>query len=359
VQSGSPGSDSEQFRLLVEAVEDYAIFMLDPAGLILSWNSGAQRIKGYAADEIIGRHFSVFYPEERRQAGHPEQELVQALAEGHLEEEGWRVRKDGGQIWANVLITPVYADNGEHVGFAKVTRDITERRRLQEEREAAAEQRAEFLAVTAHELRTPISVIAGSAKALSTYWEDLGADERNDLLGTLSTSAARMSRLLNDLLTAAKLETGSMDLKVAPVNLGDLLETAVAAARITHGASAPQLDMGAEVTVRADPDRLAQAVDNLVQNAYRHGRPPVRIMLRDNAGMAEIRVADSGDGVAGSAQDRLFDRYVTSGERHGAGLGLFIVRELARAQGGDAWWDSSSDVGAAFVIGLPVVGGEH
>ena len=388
VASGEQGRDSgeqlrqseERFRLLVEAVEDYAIFMLDPAGLIVSWNSGAERIKGYTASEIIGRHFRVFYPEDKQLAGHPEYELVQALSEGHFEEEGWRVRKDGSLMWANVLITPVYDERGKHLGFAKVTRDITERRKHQQEREAAAqsladlnvelgranqvlvataEQRADFLAVTAHELRTPISVISGSANALSTYWEELDKAEREDLLGTISTSAARLSRLLDDLQTAARLESGSMDLTLGPVRVNEVLEAAVSAARVHHGSDAPRLQTLADVTVRADRDRLAQAVDNLVQNAYRHGRPPVRIVLRDHEGVAEIRVSDAGDGVPGAAQARLFERYVTGGRRKGTGLGLFIVRELARAQGGDAWWEESTGDDDAFVIGLPVASGEQ
>jgi PAS domain S-box-containing protein len=369
----------ERFRLLVEAVEDYAIFMLDPAGLIVSWNSGAERIKGYAASEVIGRHFRMFYPEDKQIGGHPEYELVQALAVGHFEEEGWRVRKDGTLMWANVLITPVYGDDGAHLGFAKVTRDISERRKHQDEREAAernlaalnvelgraneiltatAEQRADFLAVTAHELRTPISVISGSASALSTYWEDLGKEERDDLLGAISTSAARLTRLLNDLLTAAKLESGSMDLRLGPVRLSEVLEEAVTNARLNHGGEGPQLDASSELTVRGDRDRLAQAVDNLVQNAFRHGRPPVRIMLRDNQGVAEIRVSDAGDGVPTGARTRLFERYVTGGRKQGTGLGLFIARELARAHGGDAWWDAPADADAAFVIGIPLGGGE-
>ena len=177
--------------------------MLDPSGHIVSWNAGAQRSKLYSADEIIGQHFRVFYPPELQEQRHPEHELEVALREGHYEEEGWRVRKDGCRFWANVLITAVHNAAGEHVGFAKVTRDTTERRRLEQERERAvaalaaandeleslnrrleqsAEDQSQFLAVTAHELRTPIGVLGGSAETLARHWEQLTDEERDELL---------------------------------------------------------------------------------------------------------------------------------------------------------------------------------
>ncbi|HEX8868450.1 MAG TPA: PAS domain S-box protein, partial [Lentzea sp.] len=125
--------ESELFRLLVQGVRDYGIFMLDPGGHVVSWNTGAERIKGWAAEEIIGRHFSTFYPPEDVRAGKPEWELRVAKAEGALEDEGWRVRKDGTRFWANVIITALYDDTGELRGFGKVTRDMTERRRAEQQ----------------------------------------------------------------------------------------------------------------------------------------------------------------------------------------------------------------------------------
>ncbi len=186
----------ERFRLLVETVQDYAIFMLDPQGRIASWNAGAQRSKGYSAEEIIGQHFRVFYPPHQQEIRHPEHELELALRDGHYEEEGWRIRKDGTRFWAYVVITAVYTPAGEHIGFAKVTRDNSERRRLEQEREEtalelaeantelgsmnerlqrAADEQAEFLAVTAHELRTPVGVLAGAAELLG---QALGRSDR-------------------------------------------------------------------------------------------------------------------------------------------------------------------------------------
>src|SRR5689334_22168518 len=127
-------SHNDHFRLLVEGVQDYAIFLLDPGGHVQSWNAGAQRIKGYTPDEIIGRHFSIFYPPEEARRGKPAYGLRTALEEGRWEEEAWRVRKDGSRFWASVVLTALFDEQGQHVGFAKITRDLTERKQAEEER---------------------------------------------------------------------------------------------------------------------------------------------------------------------------------------------------------------------------------
>jgi PAS domain S-box-containing protein len=366
----------ERFRLLVEVVEDYAIFMLDPEGHIVSWNSGAQRSKGYTAEEIIGRHFSVFYPPEVAASGHPEHELEVAVREGHYEEEGWRVRKDGSRFWANVLITAVFNDKGEHIGFTKVTRDTTERRRLEQERERAvqalaaanaeledvnerlqqsAEDQTQFLAVTAHELRTPVGVLAGSAETLARHWADLTDEERGELTEAVGASAGRLRRLLADLLTASRLQRSALEIRVHPVVVADLVDHAVARLRQTHAAADVAVAIPDGLTVLADHDRAAQALDNLLSNAMRYGSPPVRVAARRAGADVEIRVSDDGPGVSEEMLPRLFERFATGRSSGGTGLGLFIVRELARAQGGDATYEPPSDATSAgsFVVRLP------
>ncbi len=371
----------ERFRLLVEAVEDYAIFMLDPDGLIVSWNAGAQRSKLYAADEIIGQHFRVFYPPEMQERRHPEHELDVALREGHYEEEGWRVRKDGSRFWANVLITAVFNAAGEHVGFAKVTRDTSERRRLEQERvqavaalaaandeleslnrrlEKAAEDQSQFLAVTAHELRTPIGVLGGSAETLARHWQQLTDEERDELLNAMTGSTARLRRLLADLLTASRLQASALEMQSGSVLVGDVVADATGAVQSTHPEARIHVEVPPDLAVSGDRDRIAQAVDNLVANALRHGAAPVTIEARTDADAVEIRVSDAGDGVAPAMRDRLFERFATGRGRGGTGLGLFIVRELARAQGGDAFYESGSPdrPSGTFVISLPRAGAD-
>ncbi|GAA2724143.1 PAS domain S-box protein [Cellulomonas aerilata] len=366
----------ERFRLLVEAVEDYAIFMLDPTGRVASWNVGAQRIKGYSAEEIIGQHFRRFYPVDKQVSRHPEHELEMALRDGHYEEEGWRVRKDGTTFWANVVITAVRNAAGELVGFAKVTRDITERRYASEQRESAAaaltaaktdlEQmnarlvqaaadQSQFLAVTAHELRTPVTVLGGSADTLSRYWTQLADEERSELFEGMRSSAARLRRLLGELLTASRLEAGAVRLDLGRVVLAEVLLAAAAAARLAHPGQEIAVDVDPALTVRADHDRLAQAVDNLLGNALRHGAPPVRLTAAPTgSGDVVVRVSDHGPGVPEAVRSRLFERFVTGEQRRGTGLGLFIVRELARAHGGDAWYEPAVDgAPSTFALSLP------
>lgn len=361
-----------RFRMLVDAVEDYAIFMLSTEGLVQSWNTGAQRIKGYAADEIIGRHFRTFYPQELQEARHPEHELEIAVREGHYEEEGWRIRKDGTRFWANVLITAVHDRRGELVGFAKVTRDNSERQVMLQDRERtsaalaeaneqlqqAAEDQAHFLAVTAHELRTPVGVLAGTAETLQQHWAMLEDEERDELFEGMANSATRLRRLLTDLLTASRLQSSKLELNLEEVDAASVAEVAVATILRLHPDAEIILDSEPGLVVSADADRLAQAVDNLVGNALRHGTPPVHVEVRRAGGdTVEIAVTDAGAGVPDEMRGRLFDRFATGRSQGGTGLGLYIVRQLARSHGGEATYrpagPGQTDSGE-FVVSLPL-----
>jgi PAS domain S-box-containing protein len=364
----------QRFRLLVEAVRDYAIFMLDPNGLVASWNKGAQRIKGYRAKDIIGQHFRVFYPPDLQEVGHPEHELELALAEGSYEEEGWRIRKDGSRFWASVVITAVFGPGGEHIGFAKVTRDMSERRRMLVDAEDTAAElavankelasvnervvrdaadQAQFLAVTAHELRSPVSVLSGSAQLLVDHFAELDDVERAELVASMRSSSVRLQRLLNDLLTASRLDARAVQLEITDVNVTDVLSQAVAVARSADPDATIGFDAPSELTIAADGGRVAQAIDNLLDNARRHGRPPIRVSARSLGDHVEIMVSDRGAGVPPEMRDRLFKRFATGSTGRGTGLGLYIVRELARMHGGDAWYEPDADGGGSFVLTLP------
>ena len=351
----------ERFRLLVEAVQDYAIFMLDPDGHVASWNAGAERSKGYTAQEIIGRHFRTFYPPDKQEAKHPEWELGMAIRDGHYEEEGWRIRKDGSRFWANVVITAIRNERGDLVGFTKVTRDMSERRAMLERLEGAnarlqstAAEQAQFLAVTAHELRTPIRVVTGCAETLARHWSDMTDDERTEMLDAMDVGAGRLRRLIDDLLMASRLEAGAIEIQVAPVELAPLLASTVASARSTNPDAEFVVDCAADITVLADADRLAQIVDNLLANALRHGRSPVQITAAVTDGTAELAFTDAGPGVPVEMRERLFGRFATGETQRGTGLGLFIVRELAHAQGGDARYETQLDGSSRFLVTLPL-----
>jgi PAS domain S-box-containing protein len=362
-------ASEERFRLMVESVQDYAIFMLDCDGHVSTWNQGAERLKGYSADEIVGRHFRNFYPRDAQDVAHPEHELEVAVREGRYEEEGWRVRQDGTLFWANVVITALFDTSGTHIGFAKVTRDMTERRQAMDAAEraaadlaatnrdlqSAARQTEEFLAVTAHELQSPVTAITGAAGILLDHWQMLDEVNRRESLQRISSSGGRIRRLLADLLMASRIEAGSFELSAESVDLG----TAITEAVTEVGAEDIEVLAAADTAVRADPVRLVQILTNLLVNARRYGKPPITLEVVLAGEVVEVAVSDAGHGVADDVVPHLFEKFsprARPGSR-GSGLGLFIVRELARAHGGDAWYDRS-DTRHRFVVSLPRMASE-
>ncbi|MCF6377691.1 PAS domain S-box protein [Nocardioides KLBMP 9356] len=348
----------QRFSLLVDAVEEYAIFSLDTDGVVMSWNAGARRIKGYEADQIVGRHFRVFYPDEEQRTGHPEHNLAVALRAGSFAEEGWRVRRDGTAFWASVVITAVRDRSGRHVGFAKITRDQTEQRRHADDRHEAMEEQARLLAVTAHELRTPTAVIEGSALVLQAPEEDLTPAERDQLVGGIRSSAERLRRLGADLAAASQLQRSGMEFRLEPVAIAELVWSTVARRATTSADVRVDVDdVPHGVVVRADEVRIGQALDNLVDNALRHGEAPVAVTAALLADLVEVRVTDAGPGAPREMAGRMFERFATGGRTSGTGLGLYLVREIARHHGGDVTYTPPrAGSPTTFTLTLPVDG---
>ena len=365
-------ASEERFRLLVESVTDYAIFMLDPDGRVTSWNAGAERMKGYRADEIIGQHFRIFYPPEKQAIGHPEHELQLAERDGCYEEEGWRVRQDGTRFWANVVITALFDPDHKLVGFGKVTRDITERRRAEEARERSSARLAEaneklsvakedavnVLDITAHELRSPIVAMTGAAEIMAEYWDRLDPAERAENLRNLTDSAGRVRRLLDDLLMASRLESGAIEFVPEDV----AVEPAIREALATAGQALGTVEIigGQGVAVTADRTRVIQMVINLVSNARRYGAPPIAVEIAVTGPSVGVRVCDHGPGIPDELRGRLFRKFVRGRGKpdRGTGLGLFIVAEMARRQGGDVWYERRDDL-SCFAFRLPVAAGDQ
>lgn len=338
----------ERFRMLVEGVQDYAIFMLDPEGHVTSWNLGAERAKGYTADEVLGRHFSLFYLPHDVARRHPQTELELALRDGRYEEEGWRVRKDGTRFWANVVITAIHDADGHHVGFGKVTRDVTERQNLLEDLERTAAERSQILTVTAHELRTPVAVVTGFASTLRDHWADIDEIERRQMIESLARGGDRLSRLVDDLFTAARLESGALTIRPTEFDLAVVVEAAVA------DLAAPGVLLRTEpVVVRADQGRVQQMLSNYLGNAVRYGLTPITVTVSAAVDGGQVSVEDAGAGVSDELEPRLFTKFASGTSHDGTGLGLFIVRELAVAQGGDAWYHRGPGGGPAFWLRLP------
>jgi PAS domain S-box-containing protein len=362
-------SPTESFRLLVESVRDYAIFMLDPRGVVRTWNAGAERIKGYRADEIIGTHFSAFYTRPDADSGKCEHELEAATAEGRFEDEGWRVRKDGTTFWANVVITALHNPNGELVGFAKVTRDLSERKRAEEERirlaraEEANRVKDEFLATFSHELRTPLNSILGWAKLLISHGTDPYVAKG---LATIVRNAQAQARLVEDLLDISRVVSGKLDIELGAVDFATIVRDAVDSVRPAAQAKGLTVDFrpyGSSVRLIGDATRLVQVVSNILTNAVkftdRGGTVHVTLDVTGGA-TARLRIQDTGRGIDPTFLPHVFERFrqddTSAGRRVGGlGLGLAIVHHLVTLHGGSVLAESEGrDRGATFTIMLPV-----
>jgi PAS domain S-box-containing protein len=351
----------EQFRLLVESVKDYAIFMLTPDGRVASWNAGAQNIKGYTADEVIGQHFSVFYPPDLVARGWPEHELRIARTTGRYEEEGWRLRKDGSRFWASVTITALYDETGSLRGFGKVTRDLTARRQIEELRRGERLTN-EFLAMLGHELRNPLAPLQMAVEILELRRDDAKAVDwvRN----VFSRQVGHLTRLVDDLLDVGRITSGKVNLRFETVDLAVVVRETLEVMRPQLDARNQALELvlpDVPVHVRADATRLAQVITNLAGNASKYtanaGRIEVRLDVDEQN--AVVTVSDNGMGIGPHLLPRVFDLFV-QGDRAldrqdgGLGIGLTLARRLVELHGGTLGAASAGiGQGSQFSVQLP------
>ena len=365
--------DAERhFRLLVEGVTDYAIFMLDPQGHVTNWNAGAQRIKGYTPEEIVGEHFSRFYTPEDREAGLPQRALETAREAGRYEAEGWRVRKDGSRFWANAVLDAVHDDDGKLIGFAKITRDMTEKReaqlQLQESREQLfRSQKMEALGQLtgglAHDFNNLLTAILGGC---DLALRNLSDEERlKRMLDGIRNSAQRGATITKQLLAFARaqqLELKPVDLKAFLSDISTLLRPSVRS----------NIELITEISdhvwnVEADPGALELALLNLAFNARdamkEGGTLKISATNELLKGKPEglrgehvaLRVSDTGEGMSRDVMERVFEPFFTTksyGE--GTGLGLSQVFGFAKQIGGAVTVESELGKGSTLTLYLPV-----
>ena len=360
----------ERMRLMVEAVSEYAIFMLDPDGRIASWNTGAERIKGYRAEEVIGQHFSIFYSDEDRKRGHPEYELEQARERGFYGEEGWRIRKDGTRFWASVLLTALRG-NGRHLGFAKVTRDMTERRlteeklrQLNEELERRVQQRtADLLAANSeleafsysvsHDLRAPLRALDGFSRLLLDTTRGKLNEQEQDYLRRIRNAAQRMAQLTDALLMLSRLTRRSIDPK--PTDVSQLAGAVVSDLR----QSAPNRDVEVVIApgmqARVDARLARAAFENILRNAWKFTRdaprPRIEVGTSDEDGETIFFVRDNGVGFDPALKAKLFvpfQRLHRAKDFEGSGIGLATASRIVQRHGGRIWADAAPGQGATF-----------
>jgi len=356
----------QRFRMIVESVRDYAIFMLDPQGYVATWNPGAARIKGYTPEDIIGHHFSVFYPEPRRSNGDPEVELRTALAEGRFEEEGWRVRKDGTTFWASVVLTPVFASEGKHVGFVKVTRDLTDRLQADAERaklvhaQEAIRLRDEFLSVASHELRTPLMALQLQIESARKLHVPEG--KLKSKLERADRSAKRLSELVEALLDVTRLASGRVEIHRKQGDLAVVIDEVVE--RMQESAARAGCTLTANVERGLDGTwddlRMGQVLSNLLGNAFKYAaNTAVEVELRRAGDVAHLVVRDQGPGIAVQDRERVFARFERAADTRnygGLGLGLYVAHQIVEAHGGRISAGSAPGGGAQIAIELPLAG---
>jgi PAS domain S-box-containing protein len=352
----------ERFRLLIEGVLDYAIFMLDTDGVVTSWNAGAERIKGYKRDEILGKHVSRFFLPEDLEAGKPWEELAAARRDGRAESEGWRVRKNGERFWARAVLSALYDGAGRLRGFTKVTQDLTDRRHLQD-LEKATQNVNEFIATLAHELRNPLAPIRTAVQVMARAPAGDPAQER--MRQTIERQSAQLARIVNDMIDISRITRGAIAIEHGPVDLAEVARRAAEAAAPLIDAAGHKLDLelpAQPVWVEGDLHRLTQLATNLLNNAARYTPKGGAISLSVGAegSHVHLRVRDNGRGIEPELLERIFDMFVQGRPplkrvAGGLGIGLALSRKLAELHGGAL--DARSDgpgKGSEFTLRLPL-----
>lgn len=367
----------DRYKLLVDSVQDYAIFLLDTQGYIVTWNIGAQRNKGYAPEEIIGKHFSTFYQQKDIVARKPEQELVLAKKFGRVEDEDWRVRKDGSKFWANVVITALHDDDGQLVGFAKVTRDLTDRKRqedkLREANSLLLQQRQElerlnaskdeFISLASHQLRTPATAIKQLLGMITEGFYGEVPATLNNVIERAYTSNERQIAIVNSLLKVAQIDAGKVVLNKVQTNIVTILEDM----HKEHANTIEQRGQSLTLTIQneplisiVDPGYYRMVIDNLLDNASKYTKEggTITIKATRSNGFIVVDLIDSGVGIAEADLGKLFEKFnrlpnELSDSAGGSGLGLYWAQKVIELHGGQITVRSEKNVGSTFRVAVP------
>ncbi len=378
----------ERFRLMIEGVTDYAIFMLDPEGKIATWNAGAERNKGYKTSEIIGKHFSIFYPQADLDADKPGLELREATRVGKFEDTGFRVRKDGTRFWANVVITAIRDKSGKLIGFSKVTRDLTERKAAEEkieraykdleqrvrdrtadlekaklEAEKAVASRDEFFSIASHELRTPITSLklkSQIAKRRIKTARMNSVEQMEAYIDETEVQLERLVKLIEDMLDLTRVSTGRLPMEFEIESVSDATREAVSRLEPQFNEQGTPIEFkgSSDALARIDRTRLQQVVTNLLTNTLRYAPgKPVSVEVTRNGDKIILAVKDNGPGISKENQQTIFNRYerlAPTDNISGLGIGLYLARSIVTEHGGTISVVSESGSGALFQVELPV-----
>ena len=358
----------ESFHLMVESVTDYSIVMLDPQGRIMSWNSGAQRIKGYSAEEIVGQSFTRFYSSKDAERGAPTRDLEAARTRGRFEDEGWRMRRDGSTFWANIVLTAVLDHVGNLRGFAQLTRDLTGRRQAEDEiakAKAVAEKTslasAEFLSGMSHELRTSLNAILGFAQLMESE-QPPPTPSQKESVAKIVQAGWYLMELINEVMDLAMIESGRLSWSLEPMSLADVMHECQAAIEPQAQKSGirmtlPEID--GQCFIKADRTRVKQVLTNLLSNAIKYNRPGGSVVVECTVSAPQrvrISVTDTGAGMQPDQLAQLFRPFSRVGQETsaaaGAGIGLVVTKRLVELMGGAIGVRSHVGKGSVFWIEL-------
>jgi PAS domain S-box-containing protein len=360
-----------RFRLLIDAVKDYAIISLDADGLVTTWNTGAERLKGYSSGEIIGQHMSRFYPQADIARRKPDQELQQAASTGHMEDQGWRVRKDGSHFWAEVAITAVHDSAGKLIGFLKIAKDITAKRDAEDQIQklnSELTQRVEELGTVnrelesfsysvSHDLRAPLRHVDGFARILKEEYSPTLPEDAIRYLDRILEAATHMGQLIDDLLNLARI--GRREMKREGVRIANVVKQAIA--ELPSEAQERHIEWRIEPLpeMNCDAGLLKLVFSNLLSNAVKFTRKQpiavIEIGARMTGGVATIFVRDNGVGFDPRYADKLFgvfQRLHRHEDFEGTGVGLATVQRIIHRHGGEIWAESQVNSGTTFSFTL-------
>jgi PAS domain S-box-containing protein len=369
----------ERYHKMIEEVEDYAILLMSREGFVQNWNKGAEKIKGYREDEIIGKHFSIFYLPEDREQRLPWKLLAAAEAYGKAMQEGWRVRKNGTRFWGSIVITALHNDAGDVIGFSKVTRDLTEKKAAEDKiRKYAAElefqnrELEQFAYAAAHDMKEPLRKIQFYNNYITENAEQL-PEKMRDFLYRSTNAAARMQRLIDDLLTYSKASSFSRDLTL--VNLNDIVSTVLLSHHDSIERTGAVIECGQLPVIKAIPYQFNQLFENLISNSLKYQHPDREPRIRIAASVVpgselkeikevdetyhKITVTDNGIGFDTSYSGKIFDlfqRLHDDPNYSGTGIGLAICKKIVQNHQGFIRASSLPHQGAEFAVYIPGAG---
>ena len=348
----------ERYRLLVDGVKDYGIFMLDPDGRVATWNEGARRQKGYAATEVLGQDSSIFYPRGERAAHKNLQLLETALREGSVQDEGWRERKDGTRIWAEVVITALRDQHGKLLGFSNCSRDLTERKKAEEDLRRSNAELQQFAYVASHDLQEPLRMVASFTQLLAQRYSGRLDKDADEFIGYAVDGAKRMQHLIEDLLAYSRVGTRAKEPKVCSAE--GLVKNAVHQLTIAVRENDAAIHTSSLPQIRCDDLQLTSVFQNLIGNAIKFHIPGVSPVIDISAVRSGAEwifsVKDNGIGIESRHFERVFQvfqRLQTRQSHSGNGIGLAICKKIVERHGGRIWLESRPGSGSTFFFTLP------